>query len=63
MKYIVVSAIKKLISDSGKRSSPAFMSALDEHVESLITKAINCHNGGKKTLDLEVATYCGIRKP
>jgi hypothetical protein len=59
--YIRPSVIKRAIKAAGKRSSPAFLEALNVHVNKKVEAAIACHNGGKKTLDHEVAVWCGLK--
>ena len=55
------STIKEIIKQSGKRSSKEFLQALNMHVHKKLQSAIACHNGGKKTLDQEVAAWCGLK--
>lgn len=59
--YVVASAVKKLVKENGKRCSAQFLEALERHVERVVTNAAKYHNGGKKTVDIEVAAYCGIK--
>lgn len=60
-KYIVVNAVKKEAKLAGKRVGKDFISRLDAHVDSLVQKACKTYNGGRKTLDLEVAAYVGAK--
>ena len=51
-------AVKKLIKGyNGKRTSKEFLLALDLYVERAVLKAAAEHNGGKKTVDADVAAY------
>lgn len=52
--FVVVSAVKKLVHDKGRRCSPDFLEALDAAVGALVRKACESHNGGAKTLDAAV---------
>ena len=52
--YLRQSAIRKLIKDADRRTSPEFLRALDQHVEKLVQKATTL-NPKKKTLDEDVA--------
>lgn len=51
MVFIRVSAVKAAAKKSGRRTSKEFIQALDRHVDLLISRAAEQHNGGKKTLD------------
>ena len=62
MSYINASAIKKLVREGGKRPGKDFLQAVNDMVGSKLEKALQIHNGSKKTLDLEVATLAGITK-
>ena len=53
-KFIVVSAVKKLVHDKDRRCAPEFLEALDCAVSALVRKACEAHNGGAKTLDASV---------
>lgn len=55
MGFIKASEVKKLIKESGKRTSKDFIQALDHYVEEMVKKAAAEHNGGKKTVDAGVA--------
>jgi len=59
--YINVSSVKDLCHKHGRRAGKDFLRALDSFVRSKIETACGIHNGGKKTLDLDVAEYSGIR--
>lgn len=52
--FVVVSAVKKLVHDKGRRCSPDFLEALDAAVGAMVRKACESHNGGAKTLDAAV---------
>lgn len=58
---IKASIVKKMVKASGKRTSGQFLEALNAHVNKKVEAAIQCHNGGKKTLDHEVAVWCGLK--
>lgn len=55
--YIKPAAVKKLIKSHGKRTSKDFIEALDRYVERAVLRATAEHNGGKKTIDADVAAY------
>ena len=59
-KFIVVSAVKKLVKEGGRRTSAEFITLLDNYVEDKLNEAIKLHNGNKKTLDATVAGLVGI---
>ena len=54
-------AIKLIVKEKGKRTSKEFLKALNCHVNKLVNSAVTEHNGGKKTLDLEVAVFVGCK--
>ena len=55
--YLKPAAVKKLIKSHGKRTSKDFIEALDRYVERAVLRAVAEHNGGKKTIDADVAAY------
>ena len=55
------SVIKRMVKASGKRTSKEFLDALNTHVLGKVEMAITTHNGGKKTIDREVAVYIGLK--
>ena len=55
--FIKPAAVKKLIKSHGKRTSKDFIEALDRYVERAVLRAVAEHNGGKKTIDADVAAY------
>jgi len=60
--YIKTSSVKKFAKTHGKRVSVDFAVALDRYIETKVLQAIEEHNGGKKTLDLALASYIlGVR--
>ncbi len=61
MKYLNVSNIKKLAKEQNKRVGKDFLNSLDVFIYEKILKACRVHNGGKKTLDSDVASYIGIQ--
>lgn len=54
--------VKQIIKDGGRRVSPAFIEALEEHVKYLILTAVGTHNGNKQTLDESVAAFIGLKR-
>lgn len=62
MNYIKESAIKKKVNANGKRISKEVLEMLDEMVAAKLQKLIDTHNGGKKTIDATVGTFCGLPK-
>ena len=60
MSLIVVSKVKKLAAENGKRCGADFLAALDRHVYGLVVKASKIHDGKRKTIDASVAAYIGI---
>lgn len=59
-KYFKGSVVRKLIKDSGRRVSPEFLQLLDRHIETIVKKACETHNGSKKTLDATIAGMVGL---
>ena len=55
--YIVVSNVKKLAKQNGRRVGKDFLSSLDRQIEEWVVRAAQAHNGGKKTLDATLAAY------
>jgi hypothetical protein len=55
--YIKTSSVKKFAKSHGKRVSADFALALDRYIEKKVLQAIQEHNGGKKTLDIALASY------
>ena len=53
------SAIKRIVKEKGKRTGSDFLESLNNMVHSKIASAVQIHNGGKKTLDREVAVLVG----
>lgn len=60
-RLIRTSIIRRIVKKGGKRSSAEFLDTLNEFVHRKLNEAIKCHNGKKKTLDVEVAAWVGIR--
>lgn len=60
MSLLVVSKVKKLAAESGKRCGADFLAVLDRHVYELVVKAAKIHDGGKKTMDSTIAKLAGI---
>lgn len=55
--------IKKYIKDNYKKSvSNIFMNTLNEFVRKQLDKAGQVHNGGKKTIDINIAYFIGLNK-
>lgn len=61
MKFIKPSQVKRYIREHDRRVSAAFIQLLDDFVRSKIDEAVVQHNGGRRTLDAEVAAFVGIR--
>lgn len=55
--YINASAVRKLVRQHGKRVSKDFLVMLNSHIERKVIACSKEHNGGRKTLDVAVATY------
>ena len=60
MSLLVVSKVKKLAAENGKRCGSDFLAALDKHVYDLVVKASKVHDGQKKTMGAMVAKLAGI---
>lgn len=60
---ISAKAVKVLAKEHDRRVGKDFLSLLEAFVEGRIVAACRQHNGGKRTLDIHVATYVGIKKP
>ena len=56
------SVIKKIVKLNHKRTSKAFLEMLNAFVLRKVIQAMNEHNGGKKTLDIEVGAFIGLGK-
>lgn len=54
-------AIKKLAHQNGKRVSAGFLAAVELAIHTRILAACKMHNGGRKTIDREVALYSGFK--
>lgn len=61
MKFIVVSNVKKMVKAKGRRCGHDFLAALDNFIARKVEVACSVKNGGKVTLDADVAVYVGIR--
>jgi len=61
MKYTNVSAIKKYCKDKERRVGKDFLNQIDIMIEEKLQSACGIKNGGKKTLDREVAIYVGFK--
>jgi hypothetical protein len=55
------SAIKAMAKDKGKRVGKDFLQLLNADVNRRLEAAIANHNGGRKTLDMEVAVLVGCK--
>jgi hypothetical protein len=55
------SVVRAIVRSHGKRVSKDFLVALDSHIQRKIEECCAEHNGGKKTLDIAIASYFGIR--
>jgi hypothetical protein len=56
-KYVKASGIKRLARICGKRTSKAFIDAIDRHVYNCVMRGVSVHNGGRKTLDSRIALH------
>lgn len=61
MKYVVVSNVKKLARAKGKRVGKDFLAALDSFIARKVELAALVQNGGKVTIDADVAVYVGLK--
>lgn len=59
--FLKVSHIKKYVHERDRRTSPSFLLALDAYVQTILDRAVKAHNGGKKTIDAEVAGFVGVK--
>ena len=55
--YVKPSAIRRLAKIHGKRTSKAFVEAVNRHVYNCVMRGVSVHNGGRKTLDNRIAFY------
>mgnify|MGYP006278609981 CR=1 FL=1 len=60
-KYLNTKAIKGIGKKHGRRVGADFISAVNEFVHERVTKACETRNGGKITLDSDVAIYVGFK--
>ena len=58
--YLVISKVKALAKQNGKRVGADFLAVLNQYVKEKIEKACATHNGGKVTLDQTIARWVGI---
>ena len=61
MTYIKPSKIRAKIRTGGRRVGKDFLHALDAFIDHKLEVALRVQNGGKKTLDADVAVYIGIK--
>lgn len=59
--FIKPAAVKKLLKEKGRRCSDSFLYALDGFIQTKLDQAAKVHNGGKVTVDAEVAGFVGIK--
>ena len=52
-------AVVSIAKESGKRVGSEFVRLLDLRIEELVRSACECRNGGRKTLDAEIARFSG----
>jgi len=52
--------VKTFLHSRGKRVSPEFLRQVNFFLEHKLEVACLVHNGGKKTLDREIAAYVGM---
>ena len=55
--YIVVSKVKKLAKEYGKRVGKDYLASLDQQISEWVRRSCVLHNGSKKTLDASVAMF------
>lgn len=55
--FIRNKAVKAFVKQNGKRTSNAYLFALDALVRRTLEKGVKIHNGGCKTLGKDVANY------
>lgn len=60
-RFVKTPPIKKYVHDKGRRVSPSFVYALDAFIQRLLDRAIAQHNGGKITIDAELAGVIGVK--
>lgn len=60
-RFIRPSVVRKYLKEKERRVSPSFLYALDGFIQAKLDQAAKVHNGGKKTLDVEVAAFVGIK--
>jgi hypothetical protein len=60
--FIKPSTIRKYLNSKGKRISASVIVLIDDMVRLKLDEMVVTHNGGRKTVDVEVAAYCGIVK-
>lgn len=61
MKYVVVSNVKKLARAKGRRIGSDFLAVLDSFIARKVELACMTKNGGKMTVDADVAVYVGLK--
>lgn len=57
-----ISAIRKIAKQHDRRLGNEFANALNDFVIYKVIEACQIHNGGKKTLDKDIAVYAGINR-
>ncbi|MBE0571968.1 MAG: hypothetical protein IH618_10530 [Ignavibacteriaceae bacterium] len=62
MKYLNQSQVRKLANKHNRRVGKDFLVMLDAMIERKVIQACKTHNGGKKTLDQDIAIYIGVTK-
>lgn len=60
-RFLRPSVVRKYLKEKGRRVSPSFLFALDAFIQKKLDEAVKVHNGGKVTLDAEVAGFVGIK--
>lgn len=61
LRFIRPSVARKYLKEKGRRVSPSFLYAFDAFLQRKFDQAASVHNGGKKTLDAEVAGFIGVK--
>lgn len=59
---IKASLVRKLAKQEGRRISKQFLVLLDDYIRMKIQQACRVHNGGRITLNAEIAGLVGLSK-
>lgn len=61
LRFVRTPQVKKYLKDKGRRVSPSFLYALDAYIQRKLDETAEVHNGGKVTVDADVAGFVGVR--